>query len=73
MKQVGLCVTKHGVVVHQGDRAGECGHRITANAICPGWVRTALVEQQITALAEREGTDQESAARALLAEKQPSL
>ena len=51
----------------------NAGTGITANAICPGWVRTALVEQQITALAEREGTDQETAARALLAEKQPSL
>lgn len=51
----------------------NAGTGITANAICPGWVRTALVEQQITALAEREGTDQETAARALVAEKQPSL
>ena len=65
---------KHGVVGFTKVTALEnAGTGITANAICPGWVRTALVEQQITALAEREGTDQESAARALLAEKQPSL
>ena len=65
---------KHGVVGFTKVTALEnAGTGITANAICPGWVRTALVEQQITALAEKEGTDQESAARALLAEKQPSL
>lgn len=65
---------KHGVVGFTKATALEtAGTGITANAICPGWVRTALVEQQITALAEREGVDQESAARALLAEKQPTL
>lgn len=65
---------KHGVVGFTKVIALEnAGTGITANAICPGWVRTALVEQQITALAEHEGTDQETAARALLAEKQPSL
>lgn len=65
---------KHGVVGFTKVTALEnAGTGITANAICPGWVRTSLVEQQITALAEREGTDKESAARALLAEKQPSL
>lgn len=65
---------KHGVVGFTKATALEtAGTGITANAICPGWVRTALVEQQITALAERDGTDQESAARALLAEKQPTL
>lgn len=65
---------KHGVVGFTKATALETGGTgITANAICPGWVRTPLVEQQITALAQRQGTDQESAARALLAEKQPSL
>ncbi|QNR96029.1 3-hydroxybutyrate dehydrogenase [Stenotrophomonas sp. 169] len=65
---------KHGVLGFTKATALEtAGTGITANAICPGWVRTALVEQQITALAEREGVDQESAARALLAEKQPTL
>jgi len=65
---------KHGVVGFTKVTGLEnAGTGITANAICPGWVRTALVEKQITALAEREGTDQESAARELLAEKQPSL
>lgn len=45
---------------------------ITANAICPGWVRTPLVEKQIEALAQREGIPVALAAVKLLEEKQPS-
>jgi 3-hydroxybutyrate dehydrogenase len=64
---------KHGVVGFTKVTALEtAGQGITANAICPGWVRTPLVEKQITALAEN-GVDQEAAARELLGEKQPSL
>ncbi|KGD96106.1 3-hydroxybutyrate dehydrogenase [Achromobacter sp. RTa] len=65
---------KHGVVGFTKVTALEtAGQGITANAICPGWVRTPLVEKQITALAEKSGVDQETAARELLGEKQPSL
>ncbi|OZI39133.1 3-hydroxybutyrate dehydrogenase [Bordetella genomosp. 1] len=65
---------KHGVVGFTKVTALEtAGQGITANAICPGWVRTPLVEKQITALAQRDQVDQEAAARDLLSEKQPSL
>ncbi|MGE6914535.1 3-hydroxybutyrate dehydrogenase [Achromobacter kerstersii] len=65
---------KHGVVGFTKVTALEtAGQGITANSICPGWVRTPLVEKQITALAEKNGVDQETAARDLLSEKQPSL
>ena len=65
---------KHGVVGFTKVTALEtAGQGITANSICPGWVRTPLVEKQITALAEKNGVDQEIAARDLLSEKQPSL
>jgi 3-hydroxybutyrate dehydrogenase len=65
---------KHGVVGFTKVTALEtAGQGITANSICPGWVRTPLVEKQITALAEKNGVDQETAARELLSEKQPSL
>jgi 3-hydroxybutyrate dehydrogenase len=65
---------KHGVVGLTKVTALEtAGTGVTCNAICPGWVRTALVERQIEALAEKSGTDIETAARELLAEKQPSL
>ena len=49
------------------------GSGVTVNAICPGWVRTPLVEKQISALAQAHGVDQDMAARELLGEKQPSL
>ena len=49
----------------------SCG--ITCNAICPGWVRTALVEKQIEALARQRNLDIDAAAQELLREKQPSL
>ncbi|GAB2915103.1 3-hydroxybutyrate dehydrogenase [Paralcaligenes sp. KSB-10] len=65
---------KHGVVGLTKVTALEnAGNGVTCNAICPGWVRTPLVEKQIDALAQKEGIDVEAAAKKLLAEKQPSL
>jgi 3-hydroxybutyrate dehydrogenase len=46
---------------------------ITCNAICPGWVLTPLVQQQIDAIAARDGLPPDEARKRLLAEKQPSL
>jgi 3-hydroxybutyrate dehydrogenase len=45
---------------------------ITCNAICPGWVRTPLVEKQIIDRAARDGCSVESAQECMLHEKQPS-
>lgn len=65
---------KHGVVGLTKVIALEnAGSGITCNAICPGWVRTPLVEAQIKALAQKNGIDIEAAAKELLMEKQPSL
>ncbi len=65
---------KHGVVGLTKVAALEnAGNGVTVNAICPGWVRTPLVEKQIQAMAAERGIDVEEAARELLAEKQPSL
>ncbi|WP_394061002.1 3-hydroxybutyrate dehydrogenase [Alcaligenes sp. WGS1538] len=65
---------KHGVVGLTKVTALEnAGKGITCNAICPGWVRTPLVEKQIEAISQQKGIDIEAAARELLAEKQPSL
>lgn len=65
---------KHGVVGLTKVTALEnAGNGVTCNAICPGWVRTALVEKQIEALSQKLGIDVEAAAKELLAEKQPSL
>jgi 3-hydroxybutyrate dehydrogenase len=65
---------KHGLVGLTKVVALETAtQNITCNAICPGWVRTPLVEKQIEALGEREGVSLEEATQFLLKEKQPSL
>lgn len=65
---------KHGVIGLTKVVALEnAGNGITCNAICPGWVRTPLVEAQIKALAQSAEVDIETAAKMLLSEKQPSL
>eukprot|EP01030_Chromulinospumella_sphaerica_P012086 gene12086-11876_t len=66
----------------QADLAAEFGIKataletattgITANAICPGWVLTPLVQKQVDDRAAKEGISNEAAKKALLADKQPS-
>ena len=46
---------------------------VTANAICPGWVLTPLVQKQVDARAAADKISIEEAKKQLLAEKQPSL
>ncbi len=63
---------KHGLVGLTKVAAIElAGTGVTCNAICPGWVRTPLVEAQLVARAEREGRALDAVTEALLAEKQP--
>lgn len=63
---------KHGVIGLTKVVALETAQSaITCNALCPGWVLTPLVQQQIDARAQVDG-DLERARRELLAEKQPS-
>ena len=65
---------KHGLVGLTKVVAIECANAgITCNAICPGWVLTPLVEQQIAARAKAEGKSLDEAKRELVAEKQPML
>lgn len=65
---------KHGVVGLTKSVALETAQTgVTCNAICPGWVLTPLVQQQVDARAARDKLDQEEAKEALLEEKQPSL
>jgi len=64
---------KHGVLGLTKAVALETAKTgITCNAICPGWVLTPLVQQQIEARAQRDGVPVEQAKADLLAEKQPS-
>lgn len=64
---------KHGVIGLTKVVALETATtQVTCNAICPGWVLTPLVQQQIDARGAVTG-DLEQAKNELLAEKQPSL
>jgi 3-hydroxybutyrate dehydrogenase len=64
---------KHGVVGLTKVAALETAETdITANAICPGWVLTPLVEKQIKDMAARDGISEKDAELKLLSEKQPS-
>lgn len=63
---------KHGVVGLTKTLALETARTpVTCNAICPGWVLTPLVQQQIDKRIAA-GTDPQRARDELLAEKQPS-
>ena len=65
---------KHGIVGLTKSVALEtAASPVTVNAICPGWVLTPLVQQQVDARAKADGVNAEEAKRRLLAEKQPSL
>ena len=63
---------KHGLVGLTKVTAIETANQgITCNAICPGWVLTPLVEQQIAARAAAQGIPVEQARLDLVREKQP--
>lgn len=65
---------KHGLVgLTKVVGLETAGSGVTCNAICPGWVRTPLVEKQISDIAAERCISQEDATKELLAEKQPSL
>jgi 3-hydroxybutyrate dehydrogenase len=65
---------KHGLVGLTKVTAIESANQgITCNAICPGWVLTPLVQQQIEARAGAQGIAVEQASADLLREKQPML
>jgi 3-hydroxybutyrate dehydrogenase len=64
---------KHGLVgLTKVVGLETAGTGITANAVCPGWVLTPLVEKQIADIATQKGISRDEAALALLGEKQPS-
>lgn len=64
---------KHGIIGLTKTTALETAtQNITCNAICPGWVRTPLVEAQIEARAQAAGRTSDEEARLLVSEKQPS-
>ena len=71
--KIAYVAAKHGVVGLTKVVAIETANTgITCNAICPGWVLTALVQKQIDAAAAREGISADEATERLVGEKQPS-
>lgn len=62
---------KHGIVGLTKTAALELANEgITCNAICPGWVRTPLVEKQLEARAAREQRSIADVTHAFLTDKQ---
>lgn len=65
--------TKHGLIgLTKAVALETASTQITCNAICPGWVKTPLVQRQVEALAEKEALDMETATARLLGLRQPS-
>jgi 3-hydroxybutyrate dehydrogenase len=65
---------KHGVIGLTKVTALDTAQSgVTCNAICPGWVKTPLVQQQIEKKAEQQNCSVAQAEHDLLAEKQPAL
>jgi len=72
VQKVGYVAAKHGLVGLTKVVALETANDgITCNAICPGWVLTPLVQQQIEARAKAGGRSIKDEELALLSEKQP--
>src|SRR5579862_6605955 len=74
VQKAGYVAAKHGLVGLTKVVAMEAANDgITCNAICPGWVLTQLVQQQIEARAKAAGQSVKQAEEALISEKQPML
>ena len=64
---------KHGIVGMTKTVALETAQEaITANAICPGYVLTPLVEKQIPATAKEYGISEQEAVQQIILSRQPS-
>jgi|TARA_B110000211_G_scaffold233854_2_gene301335 3-hydroxybutyrate dehydrogenase len=66
------CAAKHGLVGLTKVLALECAEQgVTVNAICPGWVDTPLINDQISAIAKQKNIAFEQAKYQLVTAKQP--
>lgn len=65
---------KHGLVGLTKVTALENANMgVTVNAICPGWVETPLINQQIQDIADKDGSDLATAKAKLVNAKQPRI
>jgi 3-hydroxybutyrate dehydrogenase len=73
MNKSAYVAAKHGLVGLTKSIALETAEaNITVNAVCPGWVRTQLVDKQIAARAADAGIGIEEATIRLVSEKHPN-
>ncbi len=73
-QKVAYVAAKHGIIGLTKVTALENAKLgITANAICPGWVLTPLVQKQINDNAAKKGISVDQAKEELLEAKEPSL
>ena len=64
---------KHGIVGFTKTIALEgAEHGVTCNAICPGYVKTPLVEKQIPDTAKARGMTEEEVVHKVILEAQPT-
>ncbi len=60
--------SKAGLIALARSIAVDYGiHGVRATALCPGWVRTSMADEEMDDLAARDGTDRETAYRRALA------
>ncbi len=72
VQKAAYVAAKHGLVGLTKVTAIETANfGITANAICPGWVLTPLVQKQLEDRAAHDGTSVDAEKKAMLAETQP--
>jgi 3-hydroxybutyrate dehydrogenase len=65
---------KHGLIgLTKVTAIDAANHGVTCNAICPGWVLTPLVQQQIEVRARTANISVDAAKEEMLREKQPML
>lgn len=73
VEKAAYVAAKHGIVGLTKVTALETARSpITANAICPGWVLTPLVQKQIDTRSTEQGINPQQAKDMLVSEKQPS-
>lgn len=71
-QKAAYCAAKHGLIGLTKVLALEnAQHGITANAICPGWVETPLIQPQVESIAREQDISLDAARTQLVGAKQP--
>ena len=72
VNKAAYCAAKHGIIGLSKVVALECAEQgVTVNSICPGWVDTPLINNQIQGIADEKDISFEQASYELVTAKQP--